>query len=85
MREENLEYQYLQTQLQSNRYVKSILQHNITQLLNIVSQYGQTIKEIEQHDNELNARVSAIGKDNGMVLVDFFPLPQENRNEVDSI
>lgn len=56
----DIEYNFLQNQLEANNRIKSILQFEITSLLNIIHQKRQWIDQMDNNDKELNLRLSSI-------------------------
>lgn len=61
---ENLEYNFLQNQINSNNQIRSVLQHEITTLMALIHQKRQWIDKIEENDRLLSARMDAIGHKN---------------------
>lgn len=56
----DIEYNFLQNQLEANNRIKSVLQFEITSLLNIIHQKRQWIDQMESNDKELNLRLSSL-------------------------
>lgn len=70
--EESIEYQYIQTQLAANRYVRNVMETDITNLLNMAHQKRQIISDINQQDIELHNRINAMSNSN-KYLVNYSP------------
>ena len=66
---DNSEYQFLNMQLDANKYVKAMLESDISKLLQLVHEKRNTIKQIEDMDRELKIRMDAVASDNK-----FFPV-----------
>lgn len=73
---DNLEYQFIQTQLQANRFAKGVIHNQIAGLMQLVQQNRQALTQIETSDRELEARLEAMPHNNQMVLVNYAPIPE---------
>lgn len=75
---DNLEYQFIQTQLRCNQWVIGVMENEITQLMTIIHQKRQAMKEIHQMTSDLQARIDSMPHDNRMVFVDYTGLPHDS-------
>ena len=71
---ENLEYQFLNTQLQSNNYIKAVIENDIAQLTQLILQKRQSLREIEDNSRQIGHRIHALSsKNKELVLVNYLP------------
>lgn len=56
----DIEYNFIQNQIEANNKVRSILQYEITSLLGIVRQKKLWIDQLDENDKELNLRLGGM-------------------------
>ena len=73
MYNQSQEYQYLITQLRTNKDILNVLNYDISILYNLIKEKGRLIDEIENKNDQLNTRINALGGNNKMVAVNYKP------------
>lgn len=61
---DNLEYNFLQNQLDANNLVRSIIHQEISNLFNIIHQNRGLLDQLDERDKEIRERIQAIGEGN---------------------
>lgn len=65
----NIEYQYLVTEINANEKIKRVLIYEISQMSNMLREKRRFLTEIEEHTNQLNERINSLGLDNQSLIL----------------
>lgn len=56
----DIEYNFIQNQLEANNKIRSILEYEISSLFSIIHQKRKWIEQVNNNDKELNLRLNSI-------------------------
>lgn len=65
----DLEFNFIQNQLNANNQVRAIIQQEITTLLNLVHQKRQWLSQLDEQDRQLNFRANTINDGTNKTIV----------------
>lgn len=63
-----LEINFLHNQINANNQIRSVSQHQIATLLNLVHQQRQFIEQLDNNDRELNLRLNSMNDTNTVIV-----------------
>lgn len=65
---ENLEYQFINYQIEANNNIRSFLQNEITKLMMLIQDNRKIINQLDELDRKLNIRANQIGGENKLIV-----------------
>lgn len=68
----NIEYQYLVTELNANEKIKRVLVYEMSQMSNMLREKRKFLQEIENHTEQLQERINKLeDKNTALILFDL--------------